>query len=68
MGEEVKTGTYWESEMQCGVRAVILEERWDLEVQLFVPSAEPVIPALWRWRLKDSELKATLGLLGDYHI
>lgn len=66
MGEEVKTGTYWESGMQCGVRAVILERR-DLEVQLFV-CAEPVIPALWRWRLKDSELKATLGLLGDYHI
>lgn len=54
--------------MQCGVRAVILEERRDLEVQLFVPGAEPVISALWRWRLKDSELKATLGLLGDYHI
>lgn len=44
MGEEVKTSTYWESEMQCGVRAVILERR-DLEVQLFV-CAEPVIPVL----------------------
>lgn len=46
---------------------MILEERRDLEVQLIV-CAEPVIPALWRWRLKDSELKATLGLLGDYHV
>lgn len=47
--------------MQSGVRAVSLEERQGLEVQLFV-QAEPVIPALGRWRLKDSELKAILGL------
>lgn len=33
-----------------------------------VVCAEPVIPVLWRCRLKDSELKATLGLLGAYHI